>query len=324
MLEHITLKNSQSYSLVSLGHLISQKGLEHYLVIYILTKKADGLSERSTTDYQDKISKFIKLLDLEHPKEITSLHVRLFLLKLKESGRKSVTLRDYFVVIKCWLNWLVNEGHIEKNPLDKVPRPRIEQNVIQPFTSEQIKSLLYWCNLETYTGVRNKAIILTFLDTGLRLTELCSIKPMDINEDTMTIKVMGKGSKERLVAFGKTTLKSLYNYLLVRRQHCTKHKKKIPDCLWMTEECKPLRTRGVQSMIKRLGKLAGLKNVRCSPHTFRHTFGTSAMLSGASQREVQSLLGHATENMTKRYTETINSHHAAQRHKQFSPVDKLL
>lgn len=84
-----------------------------------------------------------------------------------------------------------------------------------------------------------------------------------------------------------------------------------------------MQARGIQIMIRRLGKRIGIKTVRCSPHTFRHTFGTRAMLNGASEREVQLLLGHSTDRMTKQYTATITSEVIVGKHKYFSPVDRM-
>jgi len=94
-------------------------------------------------------------------------------------------------------------------------------------------------------------------------------------------------------------------------------------CLWVTEERRPLQSDGIKQMIKVLGQRAGLENVRCSPHTFRHTFATQALINGAGEFNVQSLLGHSDLRMTRRYSATLRSEHAVEAHRKFSPVDKL-
>ena len=175
--------------------------------------------------------------------------------------------------------------------------------------------MLSLCDESRFLGIRNRAIILTFVDTGLRLSEMAGIQLKDIDFDRELIKVMGKGAKERVVGIGKGTQKSVLKYLLIRRDSY--------PCLWVTEEGKPMQARGIQIMIRRLGKRAGLQNVRCSPHTFRHTFGTWSLLNGASEREVQSLLGHSSQRMTQQYTATINSEQAVVAHKRFSPIDRM-
>jgi len=131
------------------------------------------------------------------------------------------------------------------------------------FKPEHIGRLLILCahSCSSFLGCRDKAIILTFLDTGLRLSELASVQLKDIDFDRETIKVMGKGAKERLVRIGKRTQKALLRYRLQRNDNL--------DCLWLTEARKPLQARGIQQMIERLGKRADVTNVRCSVHTLR-------------------------------------------------------
>jgi integrase/recombinase XerC/integrase/recombinase XerD len=167
----------------------------------------------------------------------------------------------------------------------------------------------------TFIGARNRAIILTLLDTGLRLSELANIQLNDIDFDREIIKVMGKGAKERVVGLGVKTQKALLHYLLMRKDNY--------PCLWLTEERKPFRAEGIQIMIRRLGKRAGITSVRVSPHTFRHTFGTQLLQNGLGEFAVQSLLGHSTLTMTRRYVATLNSEQAVQGYRKFSPVDNL-
>jgi integrase/recombinase XerC len=180
---------------------------------------------------------------------------------------------------------------------------------------EQIRDLLLLCDENRFLGTRNKAIVLTLLDTGLRLTELANIQLANVDFDRETIKVMGKGAKERVVRIGKKTQKAILRYLLMRKDD--------HPCLWVTEERRPLRAFGVQTMIKRLGRRAGISSVRCSAHTFRHTFATRALLNGAGEFEVQSLLGHEGLDMTRRYAASLRSEAAVAGHRRFSPVDNM-
>jgi integrase/recombinase XerC/integrase/recombinase XerD len=171
------------------------------------------------------------------------------------------------------------------------------------------------CGSGSFLDLRNKAIILAFLDTGLRLSELANIQLSDMDFTRGTIKVMGKGAKGRFVAIGTRTQKAILGYLLKRSDDY--------PCLWVTEERKPLNWRGIQTMLKRLGQRAGITGVRCTAHTFRHTFATQALLNGAGEFEVQSLLGHSTLIMTRRYVASLNSENAVISHRKFSPVDRM-
>ena len=124
----------------------------------------------------------------------------------------------------------------------------------------------------------------------------------DIDFDRGIIRVMGKGARERVVAIQPRTQKALLRYLLVRHDG---HR-----CVWVSEEREPLTEWGIAIMIQKLGKRAGLKNVRCSPHTFRHTAATMSLDNGAGEFEVQAMLGHSTLAMTRRYVATLNSEKA--------------
>ncbi len=129
------------------------------------------------------------------------------------------------------------------------------------------------------------------------------------------IKVHGKGAKERVVAIQPRTQKILLRYLLSRNDG---HR-----CVWVSEERRPLTHWGIENMVQQLGKRAQLQNVRCSPHTFRHTSATMCLQNGAGEFEVQAMLGHSTLTMTRRYVASLNSEKAAEAHKRFSPVEHL-
>lgn len=166
-----------------------------------------------------------------------------------------------------------------------------------------------------FRGIRNKAIILAFLDTGLRLSELAAVQINDIDFDNGIIKVMGKGRKERFVRVGKETQKAILRYLLQRKD-------KLPS-LWVTDHGEPVKSRGIQSLIKRLGKRAGITDARCSPHTFRHSFAIFALRNGIGEFSLQLLLGHSTLQMTRRYVQSLGTRDAIAAHEKASPVDGL-
>jgi len=316
-LEHMNVNFSQIGSLSALEHMIALGDLNGQLKAFLLSCKVDDLSPVTLKDYEQKIGTFVSFcsdIGARAPNEVTVNHVRMFLLKLQDRC-KPHSIHDYYGCVKRFFNWMVLEGALEHNPMSNIRPPRYPRELISPFKVEHIRDLLLLCDQDKFLGIRNRAIILVFLDTGLRLSELAGIQLSDMDFDRGLIKVMGKGAKERVVGIGRTAQKAILKYLLIRRDD--------HPCLWVTEEQRPMQFRGIQIMIRRLGKRAGLKNVRCSPHTFRHTFGTRAMLNGASEREVQLLLGHNSDRMTKRYTATITSENVVSRHSQFSPVDKM-
>jgi len=323
VLDHLNNLKNQLWLTRALDHLndvstlTTDGSLEGQLSLFLLTCQVSNLSPRTIADYSQKIGAFVRFCrgqGITKPLEVEANHVRFFLLSL-QNRCKPISVKDYYGHINRFFNWQIEEGTLKENPMARMRPPRVPKELVQPFTPQNIAVLLAFCG-NNFLGIRNRAIILTFLDTGLRLSELANIQLSDMDFERETIKVMGKGAKERVVRIGKETQKAVLSYLLQRTDN-------LP-CLWVTEERKPLHALSVQTMIKRLGKRAGFKNVRCSPHTFRHTFGTSAIKNGANVFEVQSLLGHSTLTMTRRYAATIDSEEAVKHHRDFSPVDRMM
>jgi len=323
VLDRLIDHKTQAWGVPELEYVIARNDLAGQLNAFLLSCRVDELSPATIRDYQQKIGAFVTLAQsnkITSPQKVTANHVRMFLLKLHETC-KPVSISDYYRCVKRFFNWLVAEGIIERNPMASMRPPRVPKKEIEPFTPAQLRALLLLCDDNTFLGARNKAIILMFVDTGLRVSEMASIKLKDIDIRRGTIKVIGKGSKERIVRIGKRAQKILLKYLIKRNDNYS--------CLWVTEERRPLRAEGIQIMIRRLGKRAGLQNVRCSPHTFRHTFADQALRNGAGEFEVQSLLGHSTLTMTRKYAAKINSEYAIKGHqgtkerKGFGPVDRM-
>ena len=314
-LAHLNRTKFQIGDVASLAHL--NDSLKGCLKIFLLTCQVNNLSPRTIADYAQKIGAFVTFCHSEQRQvgaaEITANHIRLFLLD-RQQYCKPISVHDYYGTINRFFNWLVEEGIIEQNPMCRMHPPRVPRELVKPFKPQEIGDLVALCD-KTFLGTRNRAIILTFLDTGLRLSELANIQLEDMDLDREIIKVMGKGAKERLVGIGKETQKAVLKYLLQRNDGLS--------CLWVTEERRPMQAGGIQIMIRRLGKRAGLTGVRCSPHTFRHSFATSSLKNGANVFEVQALLGHSTLTMTRKYSAMIDSEEAVKHHARFSPVDRL-
>ncbi|MBA7590797.1 Tyrosine recombinase XerC [subsurface metagenome] len=317
LLDHLTTDKTQIGAVSGLDHLTTQNNFEGWLQAFLLSCRVDGLSPATLKNYQYQLGRFASFClksKIGARAPIDAQQIRLFFLKLRETN-SPISVGDYYKSIKRFFNWLVDEGLIEKSPMQNIKPPRKEERLIRPFSQQDIDNLLLLVSSNRFVDLRNKAIILVFLDTGLRLSELANIQLVDINFNREVIKVMGKGAKERVVRIGKTAQKALLRYLLLRHDNY--------PCLWVTEERRPLTRGGIQIAVKKLCHRAEITDAKCGPHTFRHTFATQAMLNGASEREVQSLLGHSSQRMTQQYTATINSEHAIKSHERFSPVDNM-
>jgi len=310
MLEHFTINKLHVGGIAALEHFTAQNGLGQAVRTYLISCKVEGKSKSTLTLYSVVLRGLLALGD-----DLSPNQVRLFLLSCQERGLKPTSILNHYKCLKAFCNWLVNENLITESPMRNIKPPKVPRMIIKPFSRCDIDNLLLLCSGNRFLDFRNRAIILVFIDTGLRLSELAAIQIQDVDFDHGSIKVMGKGSKERVVGIGRATQKALLKYLLMRTDDF--------DCLWVTEERQPFQRRGIQIDIKRLAVRAGITDAKRGPHTFRHTAATMALRNGASPFDVQSLLGHSTLAMTRRYTETVNSEDALKAHRKFSPVDNM-
>ena len=322
-IEHLNITNHHDWLDTASGHLNyldiihTDTTLLGQLKIFLVSCRVNELSPRTIDDYSQKVGAFVAFCSSQgakEPQDVTPNHVRVFLLVLRERIKAS-SVHDYYGCINRFFNWLVSEGVLEHSPMAKMKPPRVPKQVIQPFSQDDIRRMLVVLGEDGFRGIRNRAIILTFLDTGLRLSELAAVQVHDIDFDNGIIKVMGKGRKERFVRVGKETQKALLRYLLMRKDKLRS--------LWVTDHGEPIKARGIQSLIKRLGKRAGITDARCSPHTFRHSFAVNCLRNGMGEFNLQSLLGHTTLQMTRRYVQTFGVSDALSAHEKASPVDNL-
>jgi len=307
---------------------------------FVLTQRTDGRSQRTVEYYEGNLTRFLWYVEKEgwtnEARLITEWHVREFLGYIatesqrwglsgngSESSRRKAslsTLHHYYAVLKTFFNWCVKEGFLTENPLGKVKVANPKPRVIQPYTSREIAKMLAVCdqdyrNNAKFLGSRNKAIVLTLVDTGLRVSEAASIKVDDVDAERGWIKVKGKGAKERVVRIGVVAQKALWRYLV----HRPRNEK---EELWLTEEGAPLHSGGIQIMIRRLKERAGVSSGgNC--HRFRHTFALNFLRADRNPFNLQYLLGHSDLRMVRHYTAALGMEDALEAHKKASPADVL-
>ena len=211
-------------------------------------------------------------------------------------------------------NWAVSEGLVTENPVLRIKPPKEPKRVIKALTNEEISRILAVLG-RNFEGIRNKALILLLLDTGLRLGEVTGITMDSIDFDQQVITVLGKGAKERRVRFGSRTAKALWHYLALRNRISSESK-----ALWLTRQGEALTANAIALVLKRIGQKTGIK---VHAHKLRHTFAIMMLRNGTSPFEVQYLLGHSTLEMTRRYCQSLGFDDAYKSHKKASPVDNL-
>jgi len=224
-----------------------------------------------------------------------------------------VTVQRYYTGLKVFFNWCLNEQYIEYSPMDTLKKPKAPKKIVKAVAPEDISHLLGILNGRDFNSIRNKAIFLLALDTGLRLSEIASIRLFDIRNDT--ISIMGKGAKQRIVRFGAKAQKAVWRYSVTRSQTDTSY-----DSLWVTKDGNPLGSEGIRQMVVHLGRKIGIK---LSPHKLRHSFALYYLRNGGDVFTLQTLLGHSTLDIVKGYLGSLTSEDAIRSHKLYSPMDNF-
>ena len=216
MLDQLIDDKKQSYSIVSLDQLIAQNELDRYLFLFLITKENEqNLSPRTIHDYKQKISRFTSWTKKKVIAEITREDIQIYLHELRKTC-KPVSVLGYFTNLRVWFNWLVDNDYLDKSPMAKMQKPKVTVEIVEPLRIKDIEKMLLVCSTNDFMAVRNRLIILMLLDTGLRLSELASIKLDDIDPGRHIIKILGKGAKERVVAIGVKAYAALARYVAAR------------------------------------------------------------------------------------------------------------
>jgi integrase/recombinase XerC len=232
-----------------------------------------------------------------------------------DSDLKPHSVHVHYRNLKTFFNWLVEDGVLKDNPMKHIKPPKLPRLVIKPFSRQDIDNILLVCSGATFKDVRNMAIVLILLDTGIRLLELSGLKLSDINSDGDILTVYGKGSKERRVHLGLRAQRALGKYMMMRGDEGVK--------LWLTRSKKPITRDGLQIVVRRIIERAKITDTKGGPHTFRHTAAINFIRNGGNVYVLQEMLGHASQEMTRKYCSSIGIDDVVEAHKKFSPVDNL-
>lgn len=227
---------------------------------------------------------------------------------------KSSTVQTYHTNLRALFNWILAEGRLTVSPMAGLVAPVHREDQVQPFSLLQVEALLQAAK-STSHALRNEAILLLLLDTGIRNTELCTLPFKDIDMTGRRLTVEGKGGKRRTVFFSNDTAKPLWKYLRGQSREPT-------EPVFLSERGEALTKDGLTQLFSRLGKAAGITDVRCSPHTMRHTFAVEFLRGGGNQLALMQILGHTDMKMTARYVKLVEADIERQQ-KQFSPTARL-
>ena len=228
------------------------------------------------------------------------------------------TVNTYYGHLNTLFRWIVTEGALPCSPMDTISVPISRADQINPFSDAQIEALLSAARRSQHPR-RDEALILLLFDTGLRASEACGLRLADLDMQAKRCRVLGKGDKHRSLPFERTTAQALWKYL---REEPREPSAPVFLSDRGTRAGEPLTRWGVRQIVERLGKASRVESVRCSPHTFRHTFAVAFLRNGGNVFTLQELLGHTDLKMTNRYVKLAQADIENQ-HRQFSPVEHL-
>lgn len=274
--------------------------LEDFLHFIIVEK---GLAENTIVSYRRDLEKYI--LYLKNVEQITSLNnvtrivILNFLYFLKENGRSRATIARTIASIRSFHQFLLREKMVSSDPTVHIESPKQERKLPKVLSSLDVDALLSAPCTTSEFDRRNKAMLELLYATGIRVSELCTLKLPDLHLTMGFIRCIGKGNKERIIPIGNLAIKALSDYLEYARPVLLK--KNRHDFLFVNHHGESLSRQGFWKILKKVTKDAGIEK-ELTPHSLRHSFATHLLENGADLRAVQEMLGHADISTTQIYT----------------------
>ncbi len=302
---------------------------------YALQNEAESKSPKTITWYNDLLKQYCRYLEasaiIPDASAINKDCARAYMLYLHNKNRfdshphspapmqplSPKTIQCHIRCLKAFSTWLSEEGYTSENRLQHLKLPKAPEVITEPLTPAEIDKITNSIDKSSPAGIRNHAILVTMLDSGLRVAEVASITLDRLNLEDGFVKVMGKGSKERIVPLGKYVCKVLWSYI-----DKTRPKPRVPgrNFLFLSPAGDPISANTLKLMFTRLAKISAIK--RLHAHLCRHTFATNYLLNGGDIFSLKEILGHTTLEMVNHYLH-FSSLQVTALHHQFSPMDRL-
>lgn len=258
--------------------------------LFLACKKLDGYSQHTIDNYKRILQHFYSVISKD-VEQITTMDIRMYLALRTKDNLKRSTIATITGGLKSFFSWLTDEEYISKNPMKKIKNMKKEKRLRKALTREELELLREACQTQ-----RDKAMLEVFYSTGCRLAEILNLNKSDINWTSGSVRVIGKGDKERIVFLNARSALHLKMYLNSRNDS-------NPALFVSTRQPhERLSRRGIERVFSSLGKRAGI-NKPVYPHILRHTTATNMINNGASLMEVQLYLGHDSPDTTQIYAE---------------------
>jgi integrase/recombinase XerD len=263
----------------------------------------DGLARNTLESYRRDIAQFAAWLEESGTRSVLEARPadlqRHLAWQVERKRAKPRTTGRLVSSLKRFFQFALREGLRRDDPAAELESPKLPRSLPKSLSEEQVEALLDAPDVATAQGLRDRAMLETLYASGLRVSELVGLKTMQVSLEMNVVRVLGKGSKERLTPLGEEAADWIARYQREARPQLLRGRKS--DALFVTARGGPMTRQAFWGLVKRHGAQAGIRGA-ISPHTLRHAFATHLINHGADLRVVQMLLGHADISTTQIYT----------------------
>ncbi|MDR1242693.1 MAG: site-specific tyrosine recombinase XerD [Deltaproteobacteria bacterium] len=258
-----------------------------------------GFSENTLAAYTADLRSFLVFLDQRelNVADVSDQSIFAYIVEVRRRGLSGRSLARHLSALRGFFTFAREEKVLAGDPTKFLENPKIQKNLPEVLTRKEMQTLLEQPDLRDKLGFRDRTMLELLYSSGLRVSELCALKPLDFDPQAGILKIFGKGAKERFVPMHAEAVTWLEQFLS-RWRPAFRPKS---DYIFLNRSGKPLSRVGVWKLVQRYALAAGIKR-EISPHTFRHSFATHLLEGGADLRSVQLLLGHADISATEIYT----------------------
>jgi integrase/recombinase XerD len=290
--------------------------LQQYLS-YLKFEK--NLSENSISAYKKDLERYLSYLKIQgaaRPDQIRPKHIRKLLQGLSELGLSSSSIARNLSSIRSFHHFLVGEDLLQSDPSEHIDGPKLRRYLPSVLTFDEVQRIYASIPIDSSLGIRDRAMVEVLYACGLRISELLSLLLREIYFQEEFIRIIGKGSKERLVPISKRALQWIRRYVDESRPYLDKHRRSN-GIIFLNIRGTAMSRMGFWKILNKYIKNSGIRK-EIHPHTFRHSFATHLLEGGADLRAVQEMLGHSDISTTQIYTH-LDRTYLQQEYKDFHP-----
>lgn len=290
--------------------------------IYLKKCNAKNLSIQTLHNYEYCLKTFFDFCDKRNIVSVNQINQFIIIDFMNSINGKysSITVKDKFIVLKAFFNCLTDIGIIDCNPMERMSRPKVTKKIIYSFSKNDIKDIMSSFDKTDFIGYRNYTIMNVLFGTGIRKSELVNIQLNDFDWGDNSLKIYGKGSKERIIPIGYNLQRIILSYNRKRKEYLAEHKYDNSIKLFINRYGRPLSKGGVSAIFMTLKNSKKSWSTRVSAHTFRHTFAKMFLLNGGDLFSLQRILGHEDISITRLYVD-LNISELKIQNEKYNPLD---